>query len=32
MPWIGIGRSKYQDWVTRFGKVTHASSATTDRS
>jgi putative transposase len=21
MPWIGIGRSKYQDWVTRFGKV-----------
>jgi putative transposase len=21
MPWIGITRSKYQDWVTRFGKV-----------
>ena len=21
MPWIGIGRSKYQDWVTCFGKV-----------
>jgi putative transposase len=21
MPWIGIGRSKYQDWVQRFGKV-----------
>jgi putative transposase len=21
MPWIGVGRSKYQDWVTRFGKV-----------
>jgi transposase InsO family protein len=21
MPWIGIGRSKYQDWVERFGKV-----------
>jgi transposase InsO family protein len=21
MPWIGIGRSKYQDWVSRFGKV-----------
>jgi len=21
MPWIGIGRSKYEDWVTRFGKV-----------
>jgi len=21
MPWIGISRSKYQDWVTRFGKV-----------
>jgi hypothetical protein len=21
MPWIGIGRSKYQDWITRFGKV-----------
>jgi len=21
MPWIGIGRSKYQDWVARFGKV-----------
>jgi len=21
MPWIGIGRSKYQDWVVRFGKV-----------
>ncbi len=21
MPWIGIGRSKYQDWVTRFGKI-----------
>jgi putative transposase len=21
MPWIGIGRSKYQDWVTRFGQV-----------
>jgi len=21
MSWIGIGRSKYQDWVTRFGKV-----------
>jgi transposase InsO family protein len=21
MPWIGIGRSKYQDWVKRFGKV-----------
>ncbi len=21
MPWIAIGRSKYQDWVTRFGKV-----------
>jgi len=21
MPWIGIPRSKYQDWVTRFGKV-----------
>lgn len=21
MPWIGIARSKYQDWVTRFGKV-----------
>jgi putative transposase len=20
-PWIGIGRSKYQNWVTRFGKV-----------
>jgi putative transposase len=20
-PWIGIGRSKYQDWITRFGKV-----------
>ena len=21
MPWIGIGRSKYEDWRTRFGKV-----------
>jgi len=21
MPWIGIGRSKYQDWIRRFGKV-----------
>jgi transposase InsO family protein len=21
MPWIGIGRSKYHDWVQRFGKV-----------
>jgi putative transposase len=21
VPWIGIGRSKYHDWVTRFGKV-----------
>jgi putative transposase len=21
MPWIGISRSKYQDWVQRFGKV-----------
>jgi putative transposase len=21
VPWIGITRSKYQDWVTRFGKV-----------
>ncbi len=21
MPWLGISRSKYQDWVTRFGKV-----------
>ncbi len=21
MPWIGITRSKYQDWVHRFGKV-----------
>jgi transposase-like protein len=21
IPWLGIGRSKYQDWVTRFGKV-----------
>jgi len=21
MPWIGIGRSKYQDWVQRFGKI-----------
>jgi putative transposase len=21
MPWIGITRSKYHDWVTRFGKV-----------
>ena len=21
MPWIGIGRSKYQDWIERFGKV-----------
>ncbi len=21
MPWIGIGRSKYQDWITRFGQV-----------
>ena len=21
MPWIGITRSKYQDWVLRFGKV-----------
>jgi putative transposase len=21
MPWIGIGRSKYQDWIDRFGKV-----------
>lgn len=21
MPWLGIGRSKYQDWVLRFGKV-----------
>jgi putative transposase len=21
MPWIGIGRSKYQNWVTRLGKV-----------
>jgi transposase InsO family protein len=21
MPWLGIGRSKYEDWVTRFGKV-----------
>jgi putative transposase len=21
MPWIGIGRSKYHDWIQRFGKV-----------
>jgi putative transposase len=21
MPWIGITRSKYEDWITRFGKV-----------
>lgn len=21
IPWLGISRSKYQDWVTRFGKV-----------
>jgi transposase InsO family protein len=21
LPWIGIGRSKYHDWVQRFGKV-----------
>lgn len=21
MPWIGIGRSKYEDWRSRFGKV-----------
>jgi putative transposase len=21
MPWIGIGRSKYEDWRNRFGKV-----------
>src|SRR5262249_46779175 len=21
LPWIGIARSKYQDWIQRFGKV-----------
>jgi hypothetical protein len=21
MPWIGIGRSKYDNWRNRFGKV-----------
>ena len=21
MPWIGIGRSKYQNWVTRLGRA-----------
>ena len=21
LPWIGIGRSKYHDWIARFGKV-----------
>ena len=21
MPWIGISRSKYHDWIQRFGKV-----------
>ena len=21
MPWIGITRSKYHDWIQRFGKV-----------
>jgi transposase InsO family protein len=21
MPWIGIGRSKYQEWILRYGKV-----------
>jgi len=21
MPWLGIGRSKYHDWIARFGKV-----------